>query len=95
MNIMSVLHMRCWVSNRVKGCVEFIYKGIFGKYSKMKILGLKRSNLYAFFRPSALKTEKKGYVYIEESFDTIFNMGYGRKDLADAVHICGEFWDTQ
>ena len=33
-------------------------------------------------RPSTLKTEnekknKVGYVYIEESFDTIFNMGYG------------------
>ena len=36
-----------------------------------------------FFRPSTLKTEnvlirlRVGYVCIEESFDTIFNMGYG------------------
>ena len=36
------------------------------------------ANFDAFFRPSTLKTEKRvGYVYIEESFDTIFNMGYG------------------
>ena len=42
------------------------------------------SNFEAFFRPSALKTDfffqknlTVGYVYIEESFDTIFNMGYG------------------
>ena len=26
--------------NRVKECVEFISEGIFGKYSKMEILGL-------------------------------------------------------
>ena len=52
----------------------------------MKILGLKfwkRVNFNAFFRPSNLKTERfstklrVGYVYIEESLDTIFNMGYG------------------
>ena len=36
------------------------------------------ANFDAFFRPSTLKTEKRvGYVYIEESFDTIFNMSYG------------------
>ena len=64
------------VSNR-KGHVEFISEGIFGKYSK-------RSNFDAFFRPSTLKTKsffrkklRVGYVYKEESFDTIFNMGYG------------------
>ena len=42
------------------------------------------SNFDAFFRPSTLKTEiffqkksREGYVCIEESFDTIYNMGYG------------------
>ena len=52
----------------------------------MKILDffLKRSHFDAFLRPSTLKTEfffKKKlrvcYADIEESFDTIFNMGYG------------------
>ena len=45
---------------------------------------LKRANFDAFFRPSTLKSEifshkkiKVGYVYIMESFDTIFNIGYG------------------
>jgi len=44
----------------------------------------KRSNFDAFFRPSTLKTDffskkklRVGYVYREESFDIIFNMGYG------------------
>ena len=53
----------------------------------MKILVLtflKRSNFDAFFRTSTLKTvffqykSWLGYEYIEESFDTIFKMGYGR-----------------
>ena len=45
---------------------------------------LKRSNFDAFVRPRTLKTEifskkksRVGYVCIEESFDTLFNMGYG------------------
>ena len=68
--------------------MEFISEGIFVKYSKIIILGfklLKKSQiLRPFFRPSALKTyfffQKNltvGYMYIEESFDTNFNMGYG------------------
>ena len=53
--------------------MEFISE----KYSKIKILVLKSfkmSNFDAFFNPSSTIV---GYVYIEESFDTIFNMGYG------------------
>ena len=54
--------------------MEFISEGIFGKYSKMKILGLN-------FLKGSLKTVffyvRVGYVYIVESFDNIFNMGYG------------------
>ena len=44
---------------------------------------MKRSNVDTFFTPSTRKTEKNqtkigiGYVYIEESFDTSFNVGYG------------------
>ena len=47
--------------NRVKGWLELISKGIFGKYSKIKILIMKfwtRSNFEAFFRPSTFKSEK-------------------------------------
>ena len=40
--------------------MEFISEGIFGKYSKMKILVLKK---------------RVGYVYREESFDNILNLG--------------------
>ena len=47
-----------------------------------------------FFRPSTLKTEKffqkklrVGYVYIEESFDTIFNMGLGSGKSAMAERV--------
>ena len=52
----------------------------------MKILVLtfsKKIKFWGLFRPSTLKTENVsqiiglGYVYIEESFDTIFNMGFG------------------
>ena len=63
---MKISHIDCWVPNRVKGCVEFISEGIFGKKSKMKVLVL------TFFRPSTLKNEKFSkkirvdYVYIEE-----------------------------
>ena len=59
--------------NRVKGCVEFISEGIFGKHSKVKILVkiiLKKVKTEIF-------SKTVGYVYKEESFDTIFNMGYG------------------
>ena len=42
------------------------------------------SNFEAFLRPNTLKTKnyfklnlRLGYVYIEKSFDTIFNMGIG------------------
>ena len=68
--------------------MEFISEGVFGKYSKMKILVLtflkkvKKSNFEAFFRPSTLKNEsfKKNLrvdnEYKEKSFDNFFNMGY-------------------
>ena len=36
--------------------MEFISERVFGKYSKMKILGLKWSNFEAFLRHSTLKT---------------------------------------
>ena len=31
-----------------------------------------------------------GYVYIEESFDTIFNMGYGsgKSPMSERVNVC-------
>ena len=67
--------------------MEFISAGIFGKYSKIKILGLifiakgKICKPFVGLAPLKLKFLSKeikgGYVYIEESFDTIFNMGYG------------------
>ena len=67
--------------------MEFIFEGIFGKYLKYL-----KSFLFRIFEkgqifmpvsglaPSKLKIKKKirvGYVYIEESFDTINSMGYG------------------
>ena len=47
----------------------------------------KKSKFGAFIRPSTLKTEIflkkfKGRLYIEESFDTIFNIGYGVRKTA-------------
>ena len=57
-----------------------------GKYLKMKILVLtflEKIKFDAFSWPSTLNTEnlikklRLGYVYIKESFDTIFNMDYG------------------
>ena len=32
------------------------------------------------FQRNLLKKLRVGYVYIEESFDTIFNVGYGRRN---------------
>ena len=63
--------------------MELISEGIFGKYSKMKIFFFKGQILMPFsgLAPSKLKFFSKklrvGFVYIEESFDSIFNMGYG------------------
>ena len=58
--------------------IEFSFEGIFGKYSKVKIFV--KCQILMPFSPSKLKKISKklrvGYVYIEESFDTIFNMGY-------------------
>ena len=69
--------MECWYQNKV--CVEFISDGMF-RLSKMKILAvqfLKRSNFEAYFR---LRTNLRVcYVYVEELFDNISNMGYGRE----------------
>ena len=51
---------------------------------KRKFESCNLEKIETFFRPSILKTEnffpkklRVGYVYIEESFDTIFNLGYG------------------
>ena len=66
--------------------MEFISEGSFGKIFKNEDFGFdifeKGQILKAFFRPSTLNTEKSfqnnlrvGYVYIDESFYTIFNMG--------------------
>ena len=51
------------------------------------------SNFEAFFMPSTFKTEIKklrvGYVYIEESFVTIFNIGNGsgKSAMGERVNI--------
>ena len=66
----------------------------------MKILifkFLKRSNCDAFFRSSIIKTEKKirvGYVHIEESFDTIFNIDYGsgNSPMYERVKLSAHSW---
>ena len=73
--------------NRVNRVIVVISEGIFEKYSKMKILVFRISEkgqilrLFSGLAPSKLKLFPKklrvGYVCIEESFDIIFNMGYG------------------
>ena len=79
--------MECWVSKKGKKGVWSSFLN-FLKIFKNEDFGFKfveKGQIFkAFFRPGALKTEKKfetnltvGYVYLEESFDTIFNMGYG------------------
>ena len=89
-NIFALLKKNLFTKGQ-KGCVEFIYEGIFGKHSKKKFWfwnfwnsKIEIENCDALFRPSTLKTEdfflnilRVGYVYIEESFDTIFDMVYG------------------
>ena len=64
--------------------MEFIFEGIFGNYSKIKILVLKlkkKSNLMPFSgrAPSKLKICQQksgvGYGCIEELVDAIFDMG--------------------
>ena len=65
--------------------MEFISEGIFEKYSNLKILvfeNFEKGQILRCFSglaPSKLKIFSKklrvGYVYIEESFDTLFNMG--------------------
>ena len=51
------------------------------------------TNFEAFFSPSTLKSKnlfifhlRVSYVYIEESFDTIFNMGYGGRTIPPPLH---------
>ena len=64
--------------------MELISDGFFGKYSKMKIwifIFVEKGQILMPFSclvPLKLKMFSKilvGYVYIEESFDTIFNKG--------------------
>ena len=54
--------------NAKNQCVEFISDRLFGEYLRIKILVLN------------LKNKKKlrgSYAYVEESFDTFCNIGYG------------------
>ena len=54
--------------NAKNQCVELISDGLFGKYLRIKILVLN----------FLIKQKLRGsYAYVEESFDTFCNIGYG------------------
>ena len=77
--------MECWVSKWGKtGAWSSFLIEFLEKTSKMQILVYKMSNVEDFFLPKTIKTEilvtknlRIVYVHIENSFDTIFYMGYG------------------